>query len=213
MMGAPDDIAEIGTVGHSAAQTILLAVARVFDVDHAVMTGRSRFRHVSRARQAAYYVLKQRLPHLSYPVIGRLLGGVDHSSVIYGYRQIEHRIAHDPDLAGKVFALLHDRVNAVAQDAHIQQWRAYREAQSKVLSLASAAGPDLGEELAEFVEPDRVWCGQCDASVSLGAAVSCKSRFCGVKVRQASSSAAAGRETASSSAAIGGTQNPERRAA
>lgn len=168
----------------SPAQLLIRAVAQVFEIDEAALTGRSRVRQIAHARQAACYLLKARLPHLSYPVIGRMLGGIDHSTVIHGERVTAERLSWDPQLAGRIFALAHTGIDARDYDAHVWQWRAWRRARAQIQALAGSVQPDLGEELAEFIAPDKVWCGQCDASVSLGVAANCRSRFCGVKTSQ-----------------------------
>lgn len=163
----------------SPAQRLRRAVAEVFEVDETALIGRSRVRPITRARHAACYVLRRRLD-LSYPTIGRLLGGIDHSSVIFGERATADRMLSDPELAGRIVALVYGKIHAQAHDAHVRQWHAWRRARASILTAAAARAPDLGEELAEFMAPDKVWCSQCDASVSLGVAATCKRRFCGI---------------------------------
>lgn len=156
--------------------------AEMFGVDEARMIGGNRRRDIIVARHATCYVLRQRFPLFSLPRLGRLMGGRDHTTMIAAIRQTEARMARDPKLAGQIHALIAcPNGNLRYHDAHVRQWRAYQQARSSLLSLVSAAPPDLGDELAEFMAPDRVWCGQCDASVSLGAAVVCKRAFCRVR--------------------------------
>lgn len=62
------------------------AVARAFDVKPELLAGRSRLRPVVHARHAACWVIRQLFPELSYPMIGQLFGGRDHSTIIYAVR-------------------------------------------------------------------------------------------------------------------------------
>lgn len=58
-----------------------------------------RTRDLARPRQIAMYVMRQVCPHLSYPEIGRRMGGRDHTTILHGVRQIEALIAVDPEVA------------------------------------------------------------------------------------------------------------------
>jgi len=48
---------------------------------------------LARVRQAAYWEIRQRCPHLSYPDIGRRFGGRDHTTILHGVRAHEKRMA------------------------------------------------------------------------------------------------------------------------
>lgn len=58
-------------------------------------------RRICRQRQGAGYPLRP----LSYPQIGQMFGGRDHSTVIYAIRKVEKMIASDNDFAAKVLEL------------------------------------------------------------------------------------------------------------
>lgn len=44
-------------------------------------------------RQKAYYEVKAQRPHLSFPMIGKVFGGRDHTTIIHGKRRHEARMA------------------------------------------------------------------------------------------------------------------------
>lgn len=70
---------------------ILREVACEFDVTVNDLRGDCKARHVSRPRQFAYVRLLDETP-MSYPAIGRVMGGRDHTTIIYGERACRQRL-------------------------------------------------------------------------------------------------------------------------
>lgn len=168
----------------SPAQAVRRACAQAFGIDEAGLMGRSRQRRYSIARQATCYVLRQRFAHLSYPAIARLIGGRDHSTIIHAVRQTEARIERDAALAAKIRALIAMRPDGQPQDAHVRQWAARRV--RAVPASAVVRGPlDEDSELAEFVDPARIYCAQCDRAVLAAEVARCGARLCGLGRRVA----------------------------
>ncbi|NNE49761.1 MAG: hypothetical protein HKN38_06115 [Altererythrobacter sp.] len=58
-------------------------VAEVFGVTAQDITGKLRLRKLARPRQAVFYLARE-MTDMSYPDIGRLTGGRDHTTVIHG---------------------------------------------------------------------------------------------------------------------------------
>ncbi|MBN8527218.1 MAG: AAA family ATPase [Planctomycetes bacterium] len=77
---------------------ILQAVASRYGVRPGDITGAGRARQIARARQAAL-LLGRRLTGHSLVALGGMVGGRDHSTVLYGIGQAEQRLAEDPDFA------------------------------------------------------------------------------------------------------------------
>jgi len=69
-------------------QIILDQVAKRFKLDVKALTGQKRGKEVSRARQIAMLLCREELG-LSYPALGRLFGGKDHSTVLYAVNKIK----------------------------------------------------------------------------------------------------------------------------
>lgn len=82
------------------------AIADAFGIDRSAMVSRSRKGILIPGRHAAAWVLKQRWPRLSWPQIGKMLGGRDHSTVIYGARQCAAWRENDEDYRAKTDALV-----------------------------------------------------------------------------------------------------------
>jgi chromosomal replication initiator protein len=100
--------APAGAVGRgpaqSPAQRILAAVARHFGLSVDDLTGYSRSPDIALARQAAMYLIRERL-RLSLKTTGQAVGWRDHGTVIHACKVITRRIATDPVFAAKLTAL------------------------------------------------------------------------------------------------------------
>lgn len=74
------------------SQAILLATCQHFGVNRMQLMQRRRLPKTVYKRHLAMYLLREMTTH-SYPDIGRLLGGWDHTSVLHAGRLMEQRIA------------------------------------------------------------------------------------------------------------------------
>lgn len=81
-----------------AGHDVIRVVADVTNTPMASLVGQQRYRRVARPRQLAAYLMRELCPHLSYPAIGRLLGGRDHSTIIHAQKNILNLIDTDADL-------------------------------------------------------------------------------------------------------------------
>lgn len=77
------------------------SVCSHFNVTTAAIMGRSRKRDIVTARQVAIY-LAQKYTKMPSSRIGRLIGGRDHSTVIYSCSQVEHHMKVDSSFADEV---------------------------------------------------------------------------------------------------------------
>ena len=68
--------------------------------------GAQRTRHIARARQVAMYCIRYLCPHMSYPRIGKMMGGRDHTTVLHGVKNIEALIKTDPEVLDAVERVL-----------------------------------------------------------------------------------------------------------
>jgi len=163
--------------------------AEAFGIDEYRMVGGNRSRDVLIPRHATCYVLRRRFPDMSYRRIGMLMGGRDHSTVIHGICRIEALMERDPELAGKVHALVGIPVrDARHHDAHVQQWAAFMLQKARLAEWNALPAPpasvgitEWSEELAEFIEVPRVWCDQCDRAVTSAEKQGCKARLCSLR--------------------------------
>lgn len=76
---------------------ILLRVGERLDVSLPEMVGQSRRHEFVVARQAAMFLCREKLG-LSYPELGRIFGGRDHSTIIHGIRKIQQLRKTDKDM-------------------------------------------------------------------------------------------------------------------
>jgi chromosomal replication initiator protein len=83
---------------------ILAAVARHFGVSVEELQGKSRQKAIVAPRHLAMYLLREDA-RLSYPQIGVLLGGRDHTSVLHGCDKISQQIAKNEPCANNARAV------------------------------------------------------------------------------------------------------------
>jgi len=90
--------------GQLTADQIVQEVSRHFSVKIPALQGRSRSRAIARPRQIAMYLIREETG-ASLPQIGAMLGGRDHTTVLYGCTRIAGLIEEDVDLRREVIAL------------------------------------------------------------------------------------------------------------
>jgi chromosomal replication initiator protein len=87
-------------------------VARKFNLTVEKLLGRDRTRDVAFPRQIAMYLLREET-NFSFPQIGEVLGGRDHSTVMYAIEKITDQIKHDDRLQRDI-VLLKQQINGQA---------------------------------------------------------------------------------------------------
>jgi len=80
-----------------SAEHILQTVAEHFDLSCADILSSSRKRQVASARQVAMFLCRENLRY-SYPKLGRVFGGKDHTSVLYSCKKISALLKDDPEM-------------------------------------------------------------------------------------------------------------------
>jgi chromosomal replication initiator protein len=86
-------------------EKIFGVVADAFGVRADALCGRRRTQSVALPRQVAMYLLRQ-FTDLSLSEVGTLLGGRDHTTVIYACERVGEKVASDPVFGDKLNALI-----------------------------------------------------------------------------------------------------------
>ena len=93
----------------SGAEDIIRRTAAAFGLTVEQLRSPCRLRKFTEPRFAAYWLLRKHLTsggrQRSFPEIGRMLGGKDHSSVMHGIDRVQDIAARDPDYAARLRAL------------------------------------------------------------------------------------------------------------
>jgi chromosomal replication initiator protein len=79
-------------------------VARKFNTTVEKLLGRDRSRDVALPRQIAMYILREEA-NFSFPQIGAVLGGRDHSTVMYAIEKISDQIERDDRLRRDIVSI------------------------------------------------------------------------------------------------------------
>ena len=87
-------------------EMILEAVARHYDLDREELVGPRRARPLVAARHVAMYLIRN-LTDYSYPSIGKLFGGRDHSTCISAVEKIESQMTERGQIYENVNSLIH----------------------------------------------------------------------------------------------------------
>jgi chromosomal replication initiator protein len=84
-----------------AVADVVDKVARYFDIDQASIYEKTRRKEVVRPRQIIMYILREDF-QVSYPAIGKKLGGRDHTTVIHSCEKIKLEIKENPELEEEI---------------------------------------------------------------------------------------------------------------
>ncbi len=90
--------------GNISPEKILELVANEWQTTVEVLLGRDRTQKVVEPRQAAMYILR-RATDTSLPRIGEILGGRDHTTVLYGIEKCASDIETRPDLRRRIASI------------------------------------------------------------------------------------------------------------
>ena len=85
-------------------EQLVKAVAQTFGISNERMLSRDRTQQVALPRQVAMYLLREEA-QLSLPQIGSLLGGRDHTTIMYGCQKIAEMLESDERLRRQVVSL------------------------------------------------------------------------------------------------------------
>ena len=90
---------ELFKVNHQivSVENIQKTTAQYYNVKLSELLGKSRKRSIVRPRQMAMYLSKE-LTDKSYPEIGELFGGRDHTTVLHAHRKVTQLLAENSDL-------------------------------------------------------------------------------------------------------------------
>jgi len=84
-----------------SVKNIIAKVAEFYGVEESLMYAKTRKRDIVRPRQIIMYILREDF-HLSYPAIGSVFGGRDHTTVIHACEKIKIDLAQDEDFKTEV---------------------------------------------------------------------------------------------------------------
>lgn len=84
-----------------AINDVVEKVARYYDIDQASIYEKTRRKEVVKPRQIIMYILREDF-QVSYPAIGKKLGGRDHTTVIHSCEKIKNELKRNDDLEEEI---------------------------------------------------------------------------------------------------------------
>lgn len=92
----------------------ITAAARLSGVSSEEIIGRAKVTHAAHLRFAVIIAVRSRKSPPSFPMIGRMLGGRDHSTIYNGLRRGRELVRNDDEFAAFVLQLI-DEVSATVE--------------------------------------------------------------------------------------------------
>jgi chromosomal replication initiator protein len=86
---------------HLAIDEIVKIIAGYYNVDPQIIYDKTRKKEVVYIRQVTMYLLREFF-NVSYPSIGKEIGGRDHTTVMHSYEKIKNRMKEDPNLVQEI---------------------------------------------------------------------------------------------------------------
>ena len=74
------------------------AVSKYFKISLTEMESSKRSRNIAYPRQIAIYLIRELCPNYSFPKIGEIFGGRDHTTILHSYEKIVDELDTSPDL-------------------------------------------------------------------------------------------------------------------
>jgi len=84
-----------------AVSDVVEKVARYFDIDQSSIYEKTRRKEIVKPRQIIMYLLREDF-QVSYPAIGKKLGGRDHTTVIHSCEKIKTELKNDSELEDEI---------------------------------------------------------------------------------------------------------------
>ncbi len=78
-------------------EDIVKVVAHFYNLEESSMYEKNRRKEIVEARQVAMYILREDY-NISFPHIGKKLGGRDHTTVMHSYEKVTRELTEDPNL-------------------------------------------------------------------------------------------------------------------
>ncbi|MDB4984516.1 MAG: dnaA [Patescibacteria group bacterium] len=84
-----------------SVEDIIKTIAHFYNLDESLIYEKTRRKEIVRARQVAMYILREDFS-ISFPLIGRKMGGRDHTTVIHSCDKIKTEVQTDTELAQEI---------------------------------------------------------------------------------------------------------------
>jgi chromosomal replication initiator protein len=82
-------------------EDIIKTIAHFYNLEDALIYEKTRRKEIVHARQVSMFLLREDF-NISFPLIGRKLGGRDHTTVIHSCDKVKHELETDTNLAQEI---------------------------------------------------------------------------------------------------------------
>jgi chromosomal replication initiator protein len=84
-----------------SVEEVVTLIGNFYNIEPKTIYEKTRRREIVKSRQVIMYLLREDF-NISFPTIGRKLGGRDHTTVIHSHNRIQKELETDPDLVQEV---------------------------------------------------------------------------------------------------------------
>ena len=107
-------------MGLRGENDIIETLSKRLGYSRKIIESRTRRQEIVRARDLIVYLLRE-YGDLSYPAIGRLLGGRDHTTIIHAYRKTKRNIEVRPELKTELEDLIREAGSIKERKLHVER--------------------------------------------------------------------------------------------
>jgi chromosomal replication initiator protein len=86
---------------HLALEEVVKMIAGFYNMNPKLIYEKTRKKEIVLVRQIVMYILREYF-NISYPAIGKEIGGRDHTTVIHSYEKVQERLKEDPNLVREI---------------------------------------------------------------------------------------------------------------
>ena len=86
---------------HLAIEEIVKMIAEFYSLEPGKIYDKTRKKEIVYVRQIVMYILREYF-NISYPAIGKEIGGREHTTVIHSYEKVQEHLKDDPNLQQEI---------------------------------------------------------------------------------------------------------------
>lgn len=121
LLKMPNESKNSVLLGLGGENDIIETLSKRLGYNRKIIESRTRRQEIVRVRDLIVYLLRE-YGDLSYPAIGRLLGGRDHTTIIHAYKKTKQNIETRPELKAELEDLIREAGSIKERKIHVERY-------------------------------------------------------------------------------------------